>query len=97
MDCGAQLNYNPNTEQCDLTENYTCAASKTARTRAPYSKQPPQVARNVNCPSTQGVHFMPNPSDSSSYIVCGEGRAYYMTCAYGLVYDSESEECRKPL
>lgn len=97
MSCGPNLYYNPETEKCDLPENYSCPISKTARTRAPYTKQPPQVARNVNCPKTKGVHFLPNPSDISSYIVCGEGRAYYMTCSYGLEYDSESEECRKPL
>ncbi|XP_072936269.1 protein obstructor-E-like [Epargyreus clarus] len=91
MLCPDGLNYNPNA----TWPSYPCSYPADVPCYGRSPSQPPKAT--AECPRQFG--FFPSPlaaGDCGQYRLCAEGRAYDMTCPYGLGFDIQTGRCDWP-
>lgn len=90
--CAKDLQFNTQCNCCDVAANANCTI-KAAKTSLKRTTHPAPLEADIGCPQT-GTHFYPH-ANTNQYYVCVNGKGAIFTCAEGLFYDSQMQECRQ--
>lgn len=102
--CPNGLHFNPVAEACDYPESAGCKATssghfggetKTSVESTTNDDGRPPVTNDPICPDN-GIVFLPNPENCTSFFECVEGNKYTFTCPAGLHFNPSLSICDYP-